>query len=95
MRILVAAFVTSLCLCMLKGEIRYNISYENSSAYTSSLLKRPTTEAWDETYAYRPVPNDPTTFRECGSLQIMSWGSAVRATSFCYNGLISFEVCKR
>lgn len=88
--------MATLCASPLKGDkLNYKISYENDTAYTTSLLTRLSPEAWNKLYAYEPIASDTRSFGACDSLQMMPWGSVVKATSFCYNGLVSFEVCKR
>ena len=70
-----------------------NVSY---SAFGQSVLKRQRISDWDREYAFNNQEGSPKEpLMPCSSLQILPWGSSVSATSFCYNGLVSFEVCRR
>ena len=73
----------------------WHLKDETTSSFSQSLLSRLSIIDWNAKHAYQPIVSQPSSYRPCASLQILPWGASVAATSFCYNGLVSFEVCKR
>jgi len=80
----------SICGSTLVGA-RY-LSMETNTSLSASLLARPTESEWNRRYASTPQAPQSS---PCKTLKLMPWGTFVRATSFCYNGLVSFESCRK
>ena len=67
------------------------LKFEANSSISDEILIRHNIHDWNRLFSFTKDTNMNQT---CGKLIMQPWGSAVRATSFCYNGLVSFEVCR-
>lgn len=73
------------------GPYSQYLSFETNSSLSSSILLRLPEAEWNRRYASLATKSG----LPCNTLKLMPWGTVARATSFCYNGLISYESCRK